>query len=400
MKILIATDVSPLNEGSGAERVVQEHAKELARRGHEVRIVFRGTNGNAAENGEWEGCALFPYRIDRRTNSKFIRTTLTNGAAAVTRATEGWTPDVVNIHQPFTGFAVLRASRDNPTPSLYTFLSPAPAEFVRQEGNSRGLKAWLMARAIRWVENFVLLRVDKISVLSEFMKEEIRRWHPGVTVSQMVKVPGGVDTERFRPPSDRAALRAKLGYESGQKVLLTVRNLEPRTGVDLLIEATGRLARQRRDFLLIIAGRGPLKEKLAQRARELEIDESVKFLGFVSEDELVDLYGAADVYIQPDTDLQGFGLPIVEAMACGTAVLATPVGGALDILSPDDADLLFPDLDAEQLAQHLDRALDDPRIVGDHTRYRRLAEERFSWRRVVDSVESMLLELEADDRRG
>ena len=412
MKILIGADVSPFEQGSGAERLLQAHARELARRGHELRIVFRAPpptpahhQRNPAPGDEWEGCLLFPYAVDRGGSLSFLRTTLGNGRRAAARATSSWQPDVVNVYQPFTGLALLRANRP-PAPLMYTFLSPAPAELKaraemafctestpaqsKRRPVSGGVRGRLLGAGLRWVEDRVLRRADRISVLSDFMSDEILAWHPRVDRHRIVRIPGGVDTASFVPVADRAGLRAELGYPAGRKLLLTVRNLEPRTGVENLLAAIIRLASRRRDFLLLIAGLGPLAERLEETVRSAEIADMVRFLGFVEEAELRRLYAAADLYIQPDTDLQGFGLPIVEAMACGTPVLATPVGGAVDILRPIDDQLLFSSVEPETIATELGAALDDRDIIGSRDRYRRIAEERFAWPRVVDQVEALM----------
>jgi len=222
------------------------------------------------------------------------------------------------------------------------------------------------------------------------MSEEIGRWHPRVDTRRLLHISGGVDTDWFQPLDDRRAARDELGYPAACKLLLTVRNLEPRTGVDNLIATVGELARTRRDFLLLVAGHGPLREKIAAQVATLGISDVVTLLGFVPEAELARLYAVADLYVQPDTDLQGFGLPIVEAMACGTPVLATPIGGALDILQPIDSSLLFTSTNTGTMAQELGAVLDNPLIMNDRDRYRAIAVERFSWPRIVDMVEEAL----------
>ena len=412
MRVLIGADVAPFDPGSGAERLLQAHARELARRGHELRIVFRAPppasahdQRHPAPGDEWEGCLLFPYAVDRGGSLSFLRNTLVNGRRAGALATSSWQPDVINVYQPFTGLALLRANRP-PAPLMYTFLSPAPAELraraemafcsedaqgpAKRQPGSGGVRGRLLRAGLCWVEDRVLRRADRISVLSDFMRDEILAWHPRVDRDRIVRIPGGVDTGSFVPIADRAGLRAELGYPAGRKLLLTVRNLEPRTGVENLLAAITRLAGRRRDFLLLVAGRGPLAERLQETVRSAQITDLVRFLGFVEEAELLRLYAAADLYIQPDTALQGFGLPIVEAMACGTPVLATPVGGAIDILRPIDDRLLFSSVEPEAIANELGAALDDRDIIGPRDKYRRIAEERFAWPRVVDQVEALM----------
>ena len=132
----------------------------------------------------------------------------------------------------------------------------------------------------------------------------------------------------------------------------------------------------------------------------LGLDKHVTFLGFVTEAELPRYYQAADVFVLPTRELEGFGLVTAEALACGTPVLGTRVGATPELLEPLDARLVFQDASAEamaaDLAALLARLAGDAAAAGDlRAACRRHAEARFGWDHVVDDLEAALREVAA-----
>ena len=242
---------------------------------------------------------------------------------------------------------------------------------------------------MRLAEGMVLRRSSTVIVLSESMGHELSRWHPRVARAKVCLIPGGVDTDRFSPAEDKASLRRQLGLPEDKKILFSLRYLVPRVGMENTLKAIAELRRTRSDFLFLIGGKGPLLASLEQMASDLDVSHEVRFLGFVPEVDLPNLYRCADLYIQTDTALQGFGLPILESLACGTPVLATPVGGAQEILAHlDGGESLFSDLSPEVMAREISEALDATADGGVGKRICSLARERYSWDRIIDRLES------------
>lgn len=155
---------------------------------------------------------------------------------------------------------------------------------------------------------------------------------PPVTV-----VPPGVDPSRFRPPGDRAALRARYGVPPDARVVVAVSRLVPRKGIDVVIRAVARLARTRPDLTMLVAGSGrdrPRLERIARRTRA-----PVRFLGRVPGERLAEVYGLADVFAMVcrnrwfGLEQEGFGIVFAEAAACGVPQVAGPSGGAPEAVS-------------------------------------------------------------------
>ena len=356
----------------------------------------------ARSTDEFAGCHLHTYEVSRRNPVSFAASTIRNVGVEIRSVVAEMQPDIINVQQPYTGSALLLRWPGRRPPIVYSFLSPAPAEYLLRQATTRAngseprrtpWRGRLASQLMRLTEGSVLMRADGITVLSEFMRDEIQRWHPRTRHKTIRLIPAGADLTAFSPAADRAALRDLLKLPAQTRILLTVRNLEPRTGVEALLRAVPELARRRDDFLMLVVGRGPLLERLQALTRQSGVADVVRFLGFVTDEDLIDLYRAADLYIQPDTDLQGFGLPIVEALGCGTPVAATPVGGALDILGPLGDAFLFANAEPETMAARIDGLLDDKSILGERDRYRRYAEENFSWEIVIEKTESFFEEV-------
>ena len=180
----------------------------------------------------------------------------------------------------------------------------------------------------------------------------------------------GVDLERFQPV-DRGAARARLSLPLTAKVLLSVGNLIELKGHHIAIEALARLPS---GVFLLIAGAGPDREKLAALAQALGVGERVRFLGQVVNTELKWCYGAADALVLCSSR-EGWANVLLEAMACGTPVLATPVGGSAEIVTAPAAGRLLAERSPAALASACMTLLEHP---PDTAAVRRHAES-FSW---------------------
>lgn len=237
----------------------------------------------------------------------------------------------------------------------------------------------LRVAAKRLIETSVYRRARRVIVLSAaFKRILVERYR--VSPWPVRVVPPGVDLVRFRP-GDRRSARARLGLPEDRRVAVAVRRLAPRMGLDVLLEAWARLDSRSR-ALLLVAGEGPERGRLEALAARLRIESSVRFLGNVDDDQLVALYQAADVSVVPSVALEGFGLVVLEALACGTPVIATDAGGLPEALAAFDPRLIVPAGMPDPLAHRLDGALGGTTPAPDRDRCRRYAES-FSWQQVA-----------------
>jgi glycosyltransferase involved in cell wall biosynthesis len=149
------------------------------------------------------------------------------------------------------------------------------------------------------------------------------------------------------------------------------------------------------DFWLAIAGKGPIKDALVQQVRELGLDEHVKFLGFLPDSLLPVAYQAAELSIIPSQSLEGFGLTLVESLACGTPAMCTPVGGMPEILTPFSPDLITSSGQAADIAKKLEELLTGQLPLPSRTACRQYASAHFDWRQIAAQVRQVLLQSNA-----
>lgn len=302
--------------------------------------------------------------------------------------------DLINLHQPLSGFGVLTARERRAIPIVYTFHSPAFLEFRIRHAAARKLTP-LYALVLKWLEGFCLKKADRIVVLSRFSQILLQKHHR-IRGDKIVVVPGGVDLGRFAPNgSARGALKAQLGCPPETVLLLTVRNLVPRMGLDTLLHAIREVAKGA-NVLLLIGGEGPMENELKGLATSLGIGSSVRFEGYIPETRLPSYYRAADFFVLPTKELEGFGLVAVEALACGTPVLGTPVGAIPEVLGGLEPDLLFAGADPDTMARgiwnHLRRHhADPPGYEALRKRCRAYAAARFGWDLIVGELERELI---------
>jgi len=208
-------------------------------------------------------------------------------------------------------------------------------------------------------------QADGIITVCQALKDEMVGL--GVTADRITPLRNGVDLERFQP-MDRAAARAQLGLT--RFTLLSVGLLDPRKAHDLTIRALPALP----DVELLIAGTGPEKKNLENLAQELGVADRVTLLGPVAQTELKTYYNAADAMVL-SSSREGWANVLLEAMACGTPVVASNVWGTPEVVAAPEAGVLMPERTPEGLVQALTQLRAN---YPDHSATRRYA-EGFGW---------------------
>jgi glycosyltransferase involved in cell wall biosynthesis len=166
----------------------------------------------------------------------------------------------------------------------------------------------------------------------------------GAAPARVTVLRNGVDLAQFHPPADRAADRAALGLDG--PTLLSVGHLIERKGHDRVI---GALARLPENVRLLVAGDGPLEAGLRALAERLGLAGRVRFLGSVPHARLASVYGAADLLVLASSR-EGWANVLLEAMACGTPVVASPIPGNDEVVGAPAAGLIAGENTPEGLA--------------------------------------------------
>ena len=189
----------------------------------------------------------------------------------------------------------------------------------------------------------------------------------GVPAERITVLRNGVDLSQFQPP-DRARARAALGLTG--PTLVSVGALIERKAHDLTIRALSLLP----DWRLLVAGEGPERGRLAALARNLGVADRVRLVGPVAHDKLAEIYGAADISVLASSR-EGWANVLLEAMACGTPVVASDVWGTPEVVAAPAAGRLMRERTPEALAEAVAALAADP---PDRALTRAYA-ERFDW---------------------
>lgn len=394
MKVLFLSDVPLANPTSGSEQVLYHQATGLARQGARVYAITRRNAPPPELLREVDGVREGSYEASPQKPMSSVRFLFRYPAKFYRRFTVNSPFRAVVCHQPFTCFSLLSAGKLRTLPMIYVFHSPSHEEYLLSREKDKPSKKFLPAAARRAVEGFCIRRAARVITLSRYMKDKAAMIH-GTAPERITVNPGGVDLERFSPPGDRKALKEKLGLQKGRLHLLTVRNLEPRMGLDNLVRAADLLTKNGVDVHLVIGGEGRERKNLERLISECGLGARVHLPGFIPEDALAQYYGAADFFVLPTRSLEGFGLVTPESLACGTPVLGTPVGGTREILSGFDPGFLFRDPSAQAMADGIRAAKEnhftvDGKYEALRSRCRKYAQEKYSWERHVARLTSTL----------
>ena len=231
----------------------------------------------------------------------------------------------------------------------------------------------------------VLQHADLVVTAGDYStKEAIRAAKQNLPVCV---IPPGVDIDRFKPLDEqaRSTIRERFNFKDGDEVILTLSRLVPRKGMDMLISATSELVKTRPRVHLLIAGTGRDLRRLKALAQSTNAP--VTFLGFVSDNEVAELYGIADVFGMicrvrwGGLEQEGFGIVFLEAAACGVPQIAGRSGGADEAVLEGETGLVVDNpTDSNAVKQALEKLLTDSETrqeMGRNSRAR--AEKEFSY---------------------
>ena len=400
MKILFVSDVSIQDVIGGAERVLYEQTTRLAARGHDIHILTRRLPAHQSDCAVIQNVREWRYRVNQDNAVFFFASTLRNGKRLFETISKANNFDCINFHQPFSAFAVMKSASCKNIRKVYTCHSLAFEEYASRNTKPHslakiGVHSFHLASR-KWIERKVLNQSDLVVVLSRYTRDKLLDIY-GVPEEKIAIIPGGIDLVRFHPAADKREVRERLHLPREKTILLTVRNLVSRMGIENLIQAMPEIVKSVPDIVLIIGGTGPLKDTLSMMSRRLNLDHHIHFAGFIPEATLPEYYQAADIFVLPTIELEGFGLVTLEALASGTPVLGTPVGGTQEILSKFDSRFLFQDTRHESISRLIIETCQEyqnqpDKWQLDSQRCRHFAEKYYSWETNVAATERLFLD--------
>lgn len=213
----------------------------------------------------------------------------------------------------------------------------------------------------------------KIIAISSTTKKSLVHDY-GIPPEKIIVIPVGINLDEFKPLDDIKKIPSSILY---------VGRLDKRKGVQYLIRALRYVVKGFPMAKLYIIGNGNLRDSLEKLARNEKVDDHVTFLGKVPMKDLVKWYNKAEVFVLPSL-FEGFGIVVLEAMACGTPVIGTKVAGIVDIIENKKTGILVPPEDEKKLGEEIKRILNSPKMRKKIVYIsRRYLKKKFEWESIV-----------------
>jgi len=353
-----------LNVPRGIERYVIEISSELIKKGHEVHIVAGKTTEqnhcyllhpearvHLLPHWDWRKKSVFPFYLAHFLQNKYDLVFVFFGYC------EGW---AVRLSQFLGG-------------NSYAIIFQYPlAGHAHRYNEFRRFSA--------------AMKADILVAVSEYVAQGV---HECFNVWPSV-IPNGVNVDHFKPESQSIpSVRAKLGVGTDDRILMTCCSLEPRKGVQHIINALPKVVAEFQNVCLIVVGDGWYKAALSSEVKRLGLSDRVMFLG--NRKDVHELYSAADVFLLL-SEYEAFGIVVLEAMASGTPVVVS-VGSAFPEIVPEKCGLRVEPTDSSQVAHAIHSLLGDDALrlnLGNESI--NYVKERFTWKHVADSLVNAISE--------
>jgi D-inositol-3-phosphate glycosyltransferase len=298
-------------------------------------------------------------------------------------AKEGLQYDCLHSHYWVSGWVALRLQQSLQVPVVHM------SHTLGYPKNSAVQQAWEREPPTRLqVEYEVLKHSDLLVAESQASKDHMVMDY-GVDPVRIEIVPCGVDISIFRP-QDRQQARRRLGLPEGP-ILLFIGRLQPLKGIDTLLRCTRVVRRRHDDIKVLIVGGGvdsddpherQERERLHTLVRQLDLARHVQFIDAQPQEQLAYYYAASDVLVMP-SHYESFGMVVLEAMACGTPVVASHVGGLASTVLPGQTGFLAPVGNVQAFARSVEQLISTPELWQSMSKAAHLRAQAYTWPRIM-----------------
>jgi phosphatidylinositol alpha-mannosyltransferase len=352
---------------------------ELQRRGHEVTVITGATRPS-----------MVPWTT-KRDEDRGLRTirigwqipTMLNGANAA--MTLGWKLgrqlqriearekfDVVHVQSGLDPGLPLVASKSMRTPKVATYHT------YRDPSNS---KIEQVPNIFRPVFQDAINKIQAHIAVSPAAASFVHRYFPNVKLDV---IPNGIDIDRFHPAIEPMPLKKN----NQEFIILFVGRMDPRKGAKFLFAALPELERRMKNYRIVVVGTGWMQSYYDAHI-PLNLRQRVEFTGYASPEDIPRYYRAADVYCSPATGNESFGIVLLEAMACGTPVIASDIEGYRWVVTPGKEGILVPPRSPEHLAAAIAMLADDPAGRKEMGQQGQQTAQKYAWPKIVNQIEQV-----------
>src|SRR3989338_8822149 len=389
MNILMVSDGYFPEKVGGSYRYLAGLSRELVRRGHNIHVIVPKIEDGLSDTETINSVTIHRYRYSKTSPLINLISQIINSRKIFNKILTEAKPSLINFHHALPSLGIVKLKSIKNIPKVFTFYGPWGEEYRSRDNTS--LLSNIHTKLMLFFEKYVISKCRSVLVLSEFSKFQLKEIH-GVKSEKVSVIPSGLDISSFSL-GDKMAARKRLNIFEDSKILLTIRRLDPRMGLDVMLRAFTIITAKIKGVRLLIGGTGPSLSALIKLRDELELTDSVDFIGHISEENLPYYYRAADISILPSRELEGFGLMTIESLSCGTPVIGTPVGSTTEILGKFEEKLLFKDSNADSMAEKIIDIFygDDKDILYMSKKCRSFVEENYNWSKIVQLVDEFYL---------
>ncbi len=362
--------VCPYNiaKGGGVQEIVRAMYKELVERGHEVRILTpeprEMADSHRTKDIIFVGSAA-DFKSPLHTTSQF---SVTADIYGIEQMLDQEQFDILHFHEPWVPMLSRQILGRSRSVNIATFHAKLPETMMSRT----------VVKVVTPYTKAVLRNLDELTAVSDAAADYVRT----LTDAPVAIIPNGIDLSIYKSGKYTPSVAEK------RKSILFIGRLERRKGVNCLLEAYGLLSDKHPDVELLIAGDGPDREKLEAAAREMELP-NVKFLGYVTEQEKLDLLTSADLFCAPALYGESFGIVLLEAMASGLVTVAGNNPGYSSVMQDFGSLSLVSPTDTEEFANRLDVMLYNEDVRKLWQKWAKDYVKQFSYTNIVDQYEAV-----------
>lgn len=237
----------------------------------------------------------------------------------------------------------------------------------------------------KWLMKNALNNSKHVFTVSENSKKDIQKYF-NISNDKISITYNAIDGDfRTKEKKEVQYLLSKYHIDNKKKIILYVGNLKPHKNLITLLEALRIL--NRNDIVLVLVGKAFQSVDLLDQEKQLGIADIIVHTGIVSKEELIDFYNLADLFVFPSL-YEGFGIPPIEAMACGTPVIAANNSSIPEVV--DDAAILFDGKDAKRLSEIIDATIENDKLKQELINKGQIRCNYFDWNKTREEVYSVL----------
>ena len=381
MKILIITPGIYPDSYSGIPKLVYNMSKNFANNGHDVTVLTRRYNNDDNEKEIIEKMKFFRIHFPKRGDRYYLIWPLVGAINCnnYLKNNKNVKFDFIWIHSPWMIFFT-NIHKIWPSAKILFDLHFRPSEEILSN-HKKTIINLIIGKLFDWVTIKAIKKSHSVIVHSNYVKKQaikmIREKNKTINI-----INGGADKDLFSlcRDSELEVLREKNNIPSNREIFITVRGLKKRTGVEQLIKGCYRLTKSKIDYFLIIIGSGKIKNQLNNLINNLSLENNIRLISNINEEELSDYYKLSDVFILPTQGGEGFGLATTEALASGLITFGTNNGATKEILEKYNQNWLIDGCGEEDIYKKLkDYCLNKDDYLLEKEIIKNITTENFSW---------------------